>query len=153
MLSTKLVEDPNQVALRPRKQTIQSTVAMQMQLCKDMQQEPFFITIRRFVKPEPAEATISVTCSNSEPMANQGSGNSMFFFFQSFPPRLLFFAKKISRNTLVNHAIQYPSRWLETKPHPTVINIIGSIALSLGPWKGNHTLIDLDTTEVDPHTS
>ncbi|KAG2590201.1 hypothetical protein PVAP13_5NG280300 [Panicum virgatum] len=78
MLSTKLVEDPNQVALRPRKQTIQSIVAMQMQLCKDMQQEPFFITIRRFVKPEPAEATISVTCSNSEPVANnQESGQRL----------------------------------------------------------------------------
>jgi len=46
MLSTKLVEAPNQVALRPRKQTIQSIVAMQMQLCKDKQQEPFFIMIR-----------------------------------------------------------------------------------------------------------
>ena len=76
------------------KQTIQSIVAMQMQLCKDMQQEPFFITIRRFVKPEPAEATISVTCSNSEPMANQGSGNSMFFFSSNHSHQDFYFLLK-----------------------------------------------------------
>lgn len=128
-------------------QTIQSIIAMQMvAIAKICTRIPFFVMIRE-----------AWSCGGHrfQPHATtqwQIRTEVIRCFPPSFRPGLLFLLNKIVA-TATNRALQYPSSWLETKPHPTGHRNQHHRVPLCCPWKGNHILIDLDTTEVDPHTS